>query len=268
MKTLLKSFAFSLLMLGTFACDTNDSPDSDQARVNFYLVDAPADYDEIWIEVLALRVKADYQDSEMNDDDNSWNEIIFEGSRYVNLLDLTGGNSLLLGTEDFPSGEIDQIRLILGEDNYLIRDGDRFELKTPSAQQSGLKIKVNQTVEAGNTYNLVIDFDAAKSIVEAGNSGNIILKPVLRAFLEQSQGVQGQVVPLDAQSVLVTVAGNGIEFNTFVDDKGNYMVQGIDPGTYTITFTPNERYNNATVTGIVVENGQLKTVPPVTLTLK
>ncbi len=269
MKILLKSLTFCFLVLANFACDVNDSPRSDQARVNFYLVDAPADYDEIWIEVLALRVKADYQDSEMNEDDDSWNEIIYEGSRYINLLDLTGGNSLLLGTEDFPEGEIDQIRLILGDDNYLMRDGDRFELKTPSAQQSGLKIKVNQNVEAGNTYNLIIDFDAAKSIVEAGNSGNIILKPVLRAFLEQSQGVQGQVLPVEAQSVMVTISGNGIEgVNTFVDENGNYVVQGIDPGTYTLTFTPNELYNPATITEIVVEDDKVTTVPPVTLTLK
>lgn len=268
MKILLKSLTFCFLVLANFACEVNDNPKSGQARVNFYLVDAPADYDEIWIEVLALRVKANYQDSEMNDNDDSWKEIIFEGSRYVNLLDLTGGNSLLLGTEDFPEGEIDQIRLILGDDNYLMRDGVRLELKTPSAQQSGLKIKVDQSIEAGNTYNLVIDFDAAKSIVEAGNSGNIILKPVLRAYLEQSQGIQGQVLPLAAQAVGVTVAGSGFEANTFVDANGNYVVQGIDPGTYTLTFTPNELYNPTTVTGIVVENDKLTIVSPVTLTLK
>lgn len=257
-----------MILLANFACDINDSPESGQARVNFYLVDAPADYDEVWIEVLALRVKSDHQNSEMTEDEDTWNEITFEGSRYINLLDLTGGNSLLLGTEDFPEGEIDQIRLILGEDNYLMKDGDRFELKTPSAQQSGLKIKVNQEIEAGNAYNLIIDFDAAKSIAEAGNSGNIILKPVLRAYLEQSQGVRGQVLPLDAQPVTVTVSGNGIEVNTFTDENGNYVVQGIEPGTYDLTFTPNELYNPTTLTGVVVEDDKVTTAPAVTLTLK
>jgi len=268
MKILLKSLTFALLVLANFACDINDTPKSGQARVNFYLVDAPADYDEVWIEVLSLRVKANHTDSKTTEDDNSWKEIIFEGSRYVNLLDLTGGNSLLLGTEDFPEGEIDQLRLILGEDNYLMKNGDRFELKTPSAQQSGLKIKVSQAVEAGNTYNLIIDFDAAKSIVNAGNSGNIILKPVLRAYLEQSQGVKGQVLPTAAQPVMVTVSGNGKEVNTFADQNGNYVVQGINPGTYSITFTPNEQYNPTTLTGIVVESDKLTIIPPVTLTLK
>ncbi|HSF55890.1 MAG TPA: DUF4382 domain-containing protein [Algoriphagus sp.] len=268
MKYLLKSLLLSLILLANFACDVNDSPESGQARVNFYLVDAPADYDEVWIEVLSLRVKSEHQDSEMTEDDETWNEIIFEGSRYINLLDLTGGNSLLLGSEDFPEGEIDQIRLILGEDNYLIKDGARFELTTPSAQQSGLKIKVDQEIEGGQAYNLIIDFDAAKSIVEAGNSGNIILKPVLRAYLEQSQGIQGQILPLDAQPVKVTVSGNGVEFNTFVDENGNYVIQGIAPGNYDLTFTPNELYNPATFTGIVVVDDKMTTAPAVTLTLK
>ncbi len=268
MKILLKSLTFALLVLANFACDINDTPKSGQARVNFYLVDAPADYDEVWIEVLSLRVKANHTDSKMTEDDNSWKEIIFEGSRYVNLLDLTGGNSLLLGTEDFPEGEIDQLRLILGEDNYLMKNGDRFELKTPSAQQSGLKIKVNQSVEAGNTYNLIIDFDAAKSIVNVGNSGNIILKPVLRAYLEQSQGFRGQVLPSASQPVLIAITGNGVDVNTFADQNGNYVVQGINPGTYSITFTPNEQYNPTTLTGIVVESDNLTIIPSVTLTLK
>ena len=268
MKALVKNLLLSLILLASFACDTDDSPKSGQARVNFYLVDAPADFDEVWIEVLALRVKSDHEKSEMSEDDNSWKEIVFEGSRYINLLDLTGGNTLLLGTEDFPEGKIDQIRLILGEDNYLIKNGNRLELQTPSAQQSGLKIKVNQEIEAGNSYNLMIDFDVAKSIVVAGNSGNIILKPVLRAFLEQSQGVQGQVLPLAAQPVQVNVNGSGVDLNTFTDTKGNYVIQGIQPGTYTLTFTPNELYNPATITGISVEAGKLTTVPAATLTLK
>ncbi|WP_111668991.1 DUF4382 domain-containing protein [Algoriphagus litoralis] len=269
MKKIANFLFLSLIFLAAFGCDTDDAPKSGQAKVNFYLVDAPTvAFDEVWIEVLALRVKADYEESEMTEDDDSWEEIIFEGSRYINLLDLTGGNSLLLGTDDFPEGEIDQVRLILGEDNYLMKDGERFELKTPSAQQSGLKIKVDQIVEAGSEYNLVIDFDVAKSIVVAGNSGNIILKPVLRAFLEQSQGLQGQVLPIEAQPIQVTVSGGGQVYDSFVSESGNYVLQGIAPGTYTITFTPNEAYNPVTVADVLVEAGKLTSVPAVTLTLK
>ena len=260
---------FMLLCLAVLAmsCSTSneDDPNGSSAQVNFYLVDAPASYDEVWVEVLAIRVKVDedgIDDDDRDDDDESdWVEIVYDESQPINLLDLTGGNSELLGTEDFPAGEIDQVRLILGENNYVIKGGERFEMKTPSAQQSGLKIKVDEEIEGGMSYDLIIDFDAARSIVEAGNSGQIILKPVLRAYIDEvSMGVQGQVLPLEAQPVLVTVQGEGEEFNTFVDADGNYKITGLDEGVYNITFTPNDAYRIVLMEGIIVEDDMVSTV--------
>ncbi|WP_425636693.1 DUF4382 domain-containing protein [Algoriphagus yeomjeoni] len=273
MKNLFSYLSIIGMALIAMACSSNDdNPASGSARVNFYLVDAPASYDEVWIEVLAVRVKVDddgIDDDDMDDDDeSSWVEIVYDESQPINLLDLTGGNSILLGTEDFPEGEIDQIRLILGEDNYLIRDGERFEMKTPSAQQSGLKIKVDEDIEGGMTYDLIIDFDAAKSIVEAGNSGQIILKPVLRAYIDEvSTGLMGQVLPLEAQPVQVTASIGDDSMNTFVDAEGNYKISGLDDGTYTLTFTPNELYAPFVLEGVVVEEGKMTNVNPITLVL-
>jgi hypothetical protein len=265
-----RNTVFSLFIILLLAgCEAfNDSPDSPEAKVSFRLVDAPAEYDEVWVEIVALRVKADYEGGEMDEDDDTWEEIVYDGPQMVNLLDLTGGNSLLLGTENFPEGEIDQIRLILGENNYLVKDGEEISLKTPSAQQSGLKIKVDQEIQGGESYDLVIDFDAAKSIVTAGNSGNVILKPVLRAYLEETQGIQGQVFPLEAQPVQVTITGQGTEVNTFTDDSGNYSVMGLAPGTYSVTFIPQEPYLSETLSDISVTEDEVTTPDVVTLEAK
>jgi hypothetical protein len=262
---------FSYLLIACWAvfsmsCSSDDeNPSGESARVNILLVDAPATYDEVWVEVLAVRVKIDedgIEDDDIDDDDeSSWVEIIYDESQPINLLELTGGTSEHLGTENFPEGEIDQIRLILGENNYVIKDGQRFDMKTPSAQQSGLKIKVDEYIEGGMSYDLVIDFDAAKSIVEAGNSGQIILKPVLRAYLDEvSTGIMGQVLPLEAQPVQVTVEGEGESMNTFVDANGNYKITGLDEGVYKITFTPNDSYEIVMVEGIIVEDEMVTTV--------
>ncbi|GAA0877484.1 hypothetical protein GCM10009119_04520 [Algoriphagus jejuensis] len=269
MKTQTTVLSLFILLLFAVGCDSfNDRPDSTEARVNFRLVDAPADYDEVWIEVLALRVKANHKGGEMDENDDSWNEIVYDGPKMVNLLNLTGGNSILLGSENFPEGEIDQIRLILGDNNYLVKDGQEITLKTPSAQQSGLKIKVDQEIHGGESYDLIIDFDAAKSIVTAGNSGNVILKPVLRAYLEESQGIQGQVLPLEAQPIMVTIAGQGAEVNTFADKTGKYAVMGLVPGSYSITLTPNENYLPQTLSDISVTENEVTIPPAVTLASK
>ena len=53
-------------------------------------------------------------------------------------------------------------------------------LTTPSAQQSGLKLNAKPfDVAEGQTVELVLDFDAARSVVRAGNSGKYLLKPVI-----------------------------------------------------------------------------------------
>ncbi|WBL42795.1 DUF4382 domain-containing protein [Algoriphagus halophytocola] len=274
MKNIISYFLISLLILAGMSCSSDDeNPTAGSAKVNFYLVDAPASYDEVWVEVLALRIKIDEEgideDEDEEDDESEWIEIAYDESKPINLLDLTGGNSELLGTADFPEGDIDQLRLILGENNYVIKNGERFDLKTPSAQQSGLKIKIDEEIEGGMTYDLVIDFDVAKSIVEAGNSGNIILKPVLRAFLDEiSQGIMGQVNPVDAQAIQVTANDGEDQYNTFVNENGNYKITGMDDGIYSITITPNEFYLPIVLEGVVVEDEKITTVEPVTLVLK
>ncbi|MEB2773963.1 DUF4382 domain-containing protein [Algoriphagus sp. D3-2-R+10] len=267
MKNIFSYLMVTSLAFFAMACSSDeDNPSGGSARVNFYLVDAPASYDEVWIEVLAVRVKVDEYgiDDDMKDDDeSSWIEIAYDKSQPINLLDLTGGNSELLGTEDFPEGEIDQIRLILGEDNYVIKNGERYDMKTPSAQQSGLKIKVDEEIHGGMSYDLIIDFDAAKSIVEAGNSGQIILKPVLRAYLDEvSSGIMGQVLPTEALPIQVTVQSEDETMNTFADENGNYKITGLDDGMYRLTFTPNELYSISVVEGIVVEAGKITKVDP------
>ncbi len=273
MKTILNYFMLALIAVVGFSCNNDDELLVGSAKVDFYLVDAPGDFDQVWIEVIALRIKAD--DNDQNDDDDlqddsdesSWVEIPFEeGSRYVNLLDLTGENSQFLGSEIFPEGEIDQLRLVLGDDNYVVIDGKRSELKTPSAQQSGLKIKLNESIDGGRAYDIVIDFDVEKSIVVAGNSGNIILKPVLRAYVrEAASGIMGQVFPKGAQPVTVNATKGDDVYNTSVDVNGNFKIQGMDDGLYTLIFTPNSGYTAVTKTGILVEEGKMKTIDPITL---
>lgn len=277
MKKYISYFLTALTVIFAASCTSDDSPGNldGKARVNFYLVDAPGDFDEVWVEVIAVRVKMDDNsldddNSQGNDDDNddSWQEISYEGeSQMVNLLDLTGANSLLLGTEDFEEGEIDQLRLILGTNNYVVKDGLESDLKTPSAQQSGLKIKIDQEIEAGQTYDLIIDFDVAKSIVVAGNSGNINLKPVLRAYLQEAAGISGQVLPLEAQMIEVTAVDGDDTYTTYVDENGNFKIQGLDSGTYSLVITPNELYAPVQVDGILVEDGEMTVVEPIILDL-
>lgn len=102
----------------------------------------------------------------------------------LDLMALSRGLPLPLTEFNIPDGvKIHQIRLILKNEGNLIvtLDDVQHDLKTPSAQKSGLKIIINEPIEfeAPFTYSFLIDFNAAKSIVAQGNGG-FLLKPVIK----------------------------------------------------------------------------------------
>ncbi|MCB0369314.1 MAG: DUF4382 domain-containing protein [Bdellovibrionales bacterium] len=101
----------------------------------------------------------------------------------VDLLTLRNGVLLPLQDINLPEGvTVSQIRLVLADGNYAVKaDDSQCALQTPSAQQSGVKIFLSNpvTIQGSQSYSLVIDFDAAKSVVVKGNGG-CLLKPVLK----------------------------------------------------------------------------------------
>jgi hypothetical protein len=246
MKTLrtLTSVLIVILFLG---CDTNESKSSTHTAnptLSVTLVDAPGDYAHVYVDIVDVMVKYDSDAEENEDDDeNGWISLDIIEPGIYDLLELTGGVNLpLVENEEIEPGIIKQIRLVLGNSNSIVFNGETEErpLTTPSAQQSGLKVFVNQQVLPGFNYNFILDFDADDSIVIAGNSGNIILKPVLRANLEINSGIiQGNVLPLDVM-VGIEVSNDEVSASTMTDDFGNFEISGLPEGIYTVTLTPDE----------------------------
>jgi hypothetical protein len=82
-----------------------------------------------------------------------------------------------LAQDNVPAGVLKEVRFILGSGNYVVVGGTRYDLATPSAEDSGLKIKIDKDLGATlNTF--VLDFDADLSVKE--ENGNYKLMPVIR----------------------------------------------------------------------------------------
>lgn len=281
----LKSIIPFLFIVLLVSCNDSESSsiNKDAPTISIRLVDGPGDYEAVNVEIVDVMIKMDND----NDDDNGWMSLE-ANNEIVNLLDFTGGFSKVL-VERFPvpAGTLSQMRLVLGDGNTIVikdeNDNDEaFDLKTPSAQQSGLKLKVNTEIEEGFTYDFILDFDVDKSIVHAGNSGNIILKPVLYVSAEASSGIiEGTVSPIDVPSlvsVLVDDKGTPETDDDFVITAytdavtGQFALWGVPAGTYDVLVTPlNEEsdYNYGSATGISVINGEVTTiVEPIELILK
>ncbi|MEQ8523466.1 DUF4382 domain-containing protein [Gracilimonas sp.] len=257
---LVTSFAFT-------ACNTNSGSGTGTMKIS--LTDAPAAYDEVNIEIRQVLVNKDEDAEEPedngedtddgeedgDDEENGWYSIL-DDSMTVNLLDYQNGATLELGETELEAGQYNQIRLILGDDNNVVIDGETYALTTPSAQQSGYKLLVNADVEEGQVYELVIDFDASQSIVETGN-GMYILKPVLRSVdLEEQASISGTVLPLDAEPYVYAIVGEDT-VGTQPDAEGNFRIVGLENDTYKVSFNPtNDAYADSLVEGIELEDGE------------
>ncbi|MBT32978.1 MAG: hypothetical protein CMO01_25245 [Thalassobius sp.] len=235
-----------------------DDENDQNAKIQVSLIDAPADYEAVWIDIEDVQINV----NDDEDDESGWQSL--EGSELgvYDLLTLTNGEEAFLGEIELPAGKISQIRLILGDGNELTIDGSNVDLKVPSGSQSGLKLNIHQEVEGGITYKLVIDFDAAKSIVKAGNSGNYNLKPVIRAKMEALTGaISGVVDPADVNTVVYGIM-NSDSVSTYPNENGEYLLRALEAGTYTVVAVPTEEsgYETISVENVTVSTGEITTI--------
>lgn len=117
--------------------------------------------------------------------------VLASPNRVIDLLKLQGGLSDTLAAVQIEAGSYQGLRLLLGANNSVqLADGSVHALTTPSAQQSGLKVAIDLTVDAGGDHTLVVDFDVAASLQlhTAGHSNKYMLRPALRAVNAQTSG--------------------------------------------------------------------------------
>lgn len=253
----LQFLGIGLLAVATIiiGCDVTDNSNEGSARMSVELTDAPGDFDAVYIDIQSVRVHLE-EDIEADSDDEAENEgwvTINDDPIRVDLLELRNGNTIQLGEEELDAGEYHQIRFILGSDNEVVVDGEPFPLKTPSAQQSGLKLNIDADIEDGETYNLLVDFDAGRSIVQTGN-GMYILKPVLRAVnLEETGSISGAIEPAEVQTSVMAVA-NGDTLSTLSEEDGEFSILGVTQGNYDVIFDPiSDTYADTTITDVRVD---------------
>ncbi len=231
-----------LLMIQFSSCTKDKS--SGKATLSVQLTDAPASYQAVMIDIQGVEIKGDIGSAVM----------LNTTAGMYNLLDLSNGVSTLIATGDLEPGKVSQIRLILGPNNTVRVNNVDYPLSTPSAQQSGLKLQVHQTFEAGVAYNILLDFDAGQSIVEKGNN-EYQLKPVIRTIDTAISGsIKGSISPI-AANVMITATSNGISYSSITNTSGKFLIAGLPAGNYDITITPVLPLLPVTLTGKTVVLG-------------
>jgi hypothetical protein len=207
------------------------------------LTDQPAcGFDHVFVTVERVRVHAS---ANADDGSGGWTDIAVDPVRKIDLLELTNGRFEELGVTPLPAADYTQVRLLLSPNpnggppanSVVPTNGSEIALATPSAVQSGLKVIHPFTVEAGKRVDLVIDFDACRSIVRRGN-GTFGLKPVLTASVMEVTEIVGYVDP--AQDVTVTAQKNGtVVRGTQPEPDGSFRLAWLSAADapYDVVFT-------------------------------
>lgn len=251
MKPFKFSYLLALLSIVNFSnCNDNNST----AKIQVALVDAPADYESVKIDIQDVQINIS---SEVNDE-SGWQSLESAEPGIYDLLLLTNGEEQFLGEIELPEGKLGQVRLILGDGNVLTVDGQETQLTVPSGSQSGLKINVDADVQEGITYKLILDFDAAKSVVKAGNSGKYNLKPVIRAEMEATTGaINGTISPAETATVVYAITGED-SVSSYPDEEGEFLIRTLESGTYTVSAVPAQEsgFTTVDVEDIVVTIGE------------
>jgi hypothetical protein len=242
-------FAISVLLTLAFsACSDDSSSPASTGTLSVRITDAPAKYDAVRITFSEIAAHID----------GRW--IIVNGNPVtVNLLEWNNGNSVEVGRAELTPGKYTQIRLMVTHAELDV-DGKTWDLDIPSAAQTGLKLVGNFDIIAGATYELVLDFDAHKSVVRLGppsNPNGYKLQPTIRVVEKGMTGSIGGKLRGAPIVALASVSRDGVDItSTPVDEmSGEFLLAFLPPGSYDVHIEDSDS-RVFFAPGVVVEAGK------------
>ncbi len=250
------SMLIMTLLIGFLAaCGNGGSDSGSSGTLTTSLTDATTDeYQAVYITIDRVEV---HPGTEPGAEDGHWVTVAEPGKTY-NLLELVNGARETLGVAALDAGIYTQMRLIIGSTpdtglnifsqhhqhaNYVIdqADDEIHQLTVPSGPQTGLKIVNGFEISPDQTTELILDFDAMRSVVKAGASGKYLLKPTVKVLATAeyaliSGTVTDTATPAAAQAGSLVTAQRldsspadpkdaaAIEAGTVTDDAGEYLL--------------------------------------------
>lgn len=249
MKKILFSLAIIVAVLAASGLSCGEAQETGIGTLALYLSDAPIDAEN----VTGVYITINEIQYHIND---VWTTCEgFEGPKTYNLLELTGGNSTLLGDLLLPGGHYNQIRFILdipemGQDPsnpgcYIkFADNSTEPLFVPSGNTTGYKAVGEFTVPVNGTVEVTADFDVRKSVHMAAS--HYILWPTIRTVVNDEAG---------RISGLITNNSTYTDIIVFAYEDGSWADTEDDDPVY-----PASRFPNALNSGKMCVDGHY-TIP-------
>ena len=157
--TIIAIALFGLLLFNGCKKDNNAS------NVAVRLKDAPANWDKVNLEIKGVQLRGS---------SGEWITVPMN-TRVIDILQLRD-SSVLLGNVHMPVGTISEIKLMVGTQNTITIGNLTFTISIDLADEDDLVLQVHETVGASGTFVLVVDLDAANSVLDDGDGQHFHLK--------------------------------------------------------------------------------------------
>lgn len=224
-------------------------------------------FDSVFIDIQKLEVKLE-DDTLPN---GGWVNLNIHPGVY-NILRFRNGLDTLFATGTLPNGRLQKIRLTLGTQNSVMKNGQSFPLRVKDEDR-----EVIAQLESGN-FEIIppnqvlfwIDFDASHSIQidnsGPGNGNGYRLKSHIRIFTTSNSGeIEGKVLPRAADPLVMAIKGTDTTMAVPDHDDGEFKIRGLIAGTYRVFIDGRNNYNDTTINNVIVRNGEDTHLSTITL---
>lgn len=236
--------------------------------VTIYLTDHQTPvFDSVFIDLQGLEVKLE-DDTLPN---GGWVNLNINPGVY-NILRFRNGLDTLFATGTLPNARVKKVKLILGTQNSVMKNGQSFPLRIKDEDREVIANLDDSNFEITTSGQVLfwIDFDAGNSIQVdnsgSGNNNGYRLKSHIRIFTRSRSGeIEGKVLPLAADPIVKAVIGSDTATAIPDDDDGEFKIVGLTAGTYKLMIDGQNGYNDTTINNVIVRNREDTHLPTIIL---
>ena len=262
-----RHYLFSILLVAWlgYSCESVDS--GPQALVNLILVDSPAKWDSVLVEIEGVEVEMLIEGRETGSQN-----FYFEyktGDKQIRISDLVGGRGLIIGREELPVGKIIGLSVRMGTSHALYQGEKGYSMSLVDPTNLFVPLPANVDLESGIAYDIILDMDLDKSILQKSTSPlQFQLEPSFTLVEGTFAGeVQGTAAPVSLKPAIYLIQGTD-SISTHLTTSGAYLFR-VAPGSYSVYFDPKDsNYDAAILTDVIVERGKSTQIPLHTFQVK
>ena len=244
-----------LLSVAFIACNKESasetgivSPPPGKSELKIMLTDDPSTiFDSVFIDIQKVEVKV-----EMSNGSEHWDTLSIRAGVY-NILRFRNGLDTLLAGGYVPNGEIQKIRVTLGNNNAAILQGVTVPLFLHHNQ---ITVNIDGDVDHldPNHLRLWLDFDGHGSI--RFHNGRFELDLRIGHFSHHNSGeLEGKIKPSAAFPVMVKAISGTDTLIAIPEHEGEFKIRGIRSSTVKLIITPSNGYRDSVINNIQIRRG-------------